>query len=272
MTINKQKIEEILNNLTHQRDDLELSLHIFDIIPSTNQKLWELLDQGLKSPRIVLASRQTAGRGQWGRTWQSESGGLYLSLGIKTQISASKAAQLTLCSAWGIATTLRNYQIPALLKWPNDLILEGRKLGGIKIETRIQQGTITQAVIGVGINWTNPVPKTGINLHSFYQDQLQQAIVLCAPLLVIASLEQLAAIVIDGLLFAYQYYLSVGIEAILPSYLELNRSIGRQVSVNGCSGEVVGVTSKGELQVRLNSVGATTQICLQPGTISLGYD
>jgi len=65
---------------------------------------------------------------------------------------------------------LREHGIPVGLKWPNDLMLCGRKLGGILTETKVQQGRITKAVVGVGINW-NPVPETGINLLSFQANQ-----------------------------------------------------------------------------------------------------
>ena len=252
-----------INKLATVINPLQLSLHLFDEIPSTNQTLWELLDGGLKPPLVAIATQQTAGRGQWGRQWQSELGGLYLSLGLAPNIPATNTAHLTLVSAWGIATALRSHHLPVLLKWPNDLILEGRKLGGIKSETRVQQGQIVQAAIGVGINWANPVPEKGINLQSFLKNQ---------PIPPVSSLEQLAAITIHGLLSGWQHYLSEGMESLLPSYLELLDSFGRAVTVNGCPGVVVGVTSIGDLRVRLQSVGASAEICLPPGAVSLGYD
>ena len=235
--------------------ELNIPLHVFEVIPSTNQKLWQMIEQGEPLPIAAIALAQTAGRGQWGRQWQSDLGGLYLSAGLETQIPVANAAHLTICSAWGIATALRECQIPVCLKWPNDLILEGRKLGGIKTETRLQQGQIRQAVIGVGINWSNPVPDGGINLA-------QTTI----------TLEKLTATTLQGLLAGYQHYLSVGVEPLLSSYLTLLSSRGRKVSINGCSGEVVGVNSQGELRVRLHSQGAAAEVCLQPGSISLGYD
>lgn len=240
----------------------ELPVYLFETLPSTNQILWELINQGAKAGTVVIASQQTAGRGQWGRQWQSSLGGLYLSLALAPNLQASNSAQLTLCSAWGIATALRSYDIPVLLKWPNDLLLLGHKLGGILTETRVQQGQITEAVIGVGINWTNRVPELGINLRSFCEQQIEPSL---------TSLELLAAIVVEGLLFGYQQRLEAGIEHILPSYLELLDSRGCQVVVDGNPGIITGVTPAGELRVSLRSKNASTEICLKPGTISLGY-
>lgn len=303
MVLNRQHIETALQDVREQLPigdgflGLELPqenlVHLFDELSSTNQALWELLSQGATSGTVAIAAQQTAGRGQWGRQWQSTLGGLYLSLALTPNIPASNSAQLTLCSAWGIAIALRTYNIPVFLKWPNDLLLLGRKLGGILTETRVQQGQITKAVVGVGINWSNAVPESGINLQSFCEEELNPAV---------TGLEMLAAIVIQGLNLGYQRWFKEGIKALLPSYLELLDSLGRHVIVDGTPGIVTGVTPTGELQVRLNSIQAqaytstdgskiaTTnsneanssdekatsmprarEIYLKPGTINLGY-
>ncbi len=241
-----------------------ISLHLFETLPSTNQTLWELLAGGATSQTVVIAAQQTAGRGQWGRQWQSTPGGLYLSLALMPNLKASHSAQLTMCSSWGIATALRHYDIPVCLKWPNDLLLLGRKLGGILTEARVHQGHITKAVVGVGINWSNCVPESGITLQSFCKEQL-------SPIPKVTSLEMLAAIVIQGLIFGYQCWLEQGIENLLPSYLELLDSQGRQVIFDGKPGTIAGVTPRGELRICLNSGEIASEICLKPGTISLGY-
>jgi BirA family biotin operon repressor/biotin-[acetyl-CoA-carboxylase] ligase len=258
--LNQQTIEIAFLKLSKQRK-LDFSLYLFEAIPSTNQILWDLLDQGLKLPLVAIASQQTAGRGQWGRQWQSPLGGLYLSLALETNIPAQNAPHLTLLSAWGIATALGNCEIPVWLKWPNDLILENRKLGGIKSEIRIHQKTITQAVIGVGINWINPVPETGINLQSWTQTSQRSPI---------SSLEMLAATVLQGLFLAYQCYLTSGIDPILSDYLTIFHNLGQTVTIAGSPGIIVGVNPTGDLRVRLQSPGATTEISVAPGSISLG--
>ena len=120
---------------------------------STNGLLWTLPAQSYSPPLAAIAKQQSAGRGQWGRQWRSDQGGLYLSVMLDLDLAAENAPHLVLLSAWGIAYALRQHQIPVQLKWPNDLLLKGRKLGGIKTETKINQGRIQTAVIGVGINW-----------------------------------------------------------------------------------------------------------------------
>ncbi len=251
MFFNEQKLYNILS----QKLDREIPIHIFNLIPSTNQKLWELLQEEKTTPIAGIALQQTAGKGQWGRTWDSPLGGLYLSVAISPNIPVIDSFHLTLSTALGIVKNLRNEKIPVLIKWPNDLILEKRKLGGIKTEIKTKNDKITQAVIGVGINWQNTVPNTGINLKSFE-----------------ISLEYLAAISIAGILSEYEHYLSLGIDDLLISYLKLLANLGQKITFEGNTGTIIGVTKTGELKVRLSSVGASTEINLSPGTISLGYD
>ncbi|MGD1804777.1 biotin--[acetyl-CoA-carboxylase] ligase [Dapis sp. BLCC M126] len=244
-------------------------IHIFSSLPSTNQTLWQLIDSGALPGTIVIATQQTAGRGQWGRNWISSIGGLYMSVAPK--ISISQTPQLTLSTAWGIASTLQDYGVPVKIKWPNDLILENRKLGGILTETRINKKKISTAVIGIGINWANSVPDTGINLQSYYRNQSQPKI---------SSLEMLAAIVFHGLDSGIKQLLDSGIESILPSYTQLLINVGQEVVVENRLGKVLGVTNSGELKVKINPDSATSktqsqispsEIYLKPGTISLGY-
>lgn len=257
------KYEQAFLKLSDRSQISLIPLDILEVTPSTNQYLWSLIEQKQSLPLAAIALQQTAGKGQWGKTWQSSSGGLYLSLGIETNINSNCYSHLIMANAWGIATALRKYDIPVELKWSNDLLLLGKKLGGIKIETRTKQQYSTQVVVGVGINWTNSVPALGINLESYYQTQ-KEAKIIC--------LEELAAITTYGILSGYQYYLDVGIEQLRDDYVQLLSNLGQQVTIEGCSGIVTGVTIKGELKVRLRSPGATTEVCFAPGTISLGYN
>nr|WP_199295722.1 biotin--[acetyl-CoA-carboxylase] ligase [Trichocoleus sp. FACHB-591] len=243
---------------------MPLSLQVFETLTSTNQTLWELVSQGAIAGTAVLALQQESGRGQWGRQWQSPLGGLYLSVALSPALPVANSAQLTLCSAWGIATALRSYNLPVQLKWPNDLVLNGRKLGGILTETRIRQGQVTKAVVGVGINWTNPVPPTGIKLAAALAEQPQPAI---------DSLEMLAAIALQGIASGYAAWRQEGIENLLPAYLSLLTSLGRSIVLDGVEGTIVGVSANGELQIRSASNSPSSrEILLKPGTISLGYD
>jgi BirA family biotin operon repressor/biotin-[acetyl-CoA-carboxylase] ligase len=265
----QQTLENFLH-LGHKHPYLTYSLNIFDSLPSTNQKLWELVAQGAKPGCVVIATQQTAGRGQWGRQWISPTGGLYLSVAIAPKLEVANSYQLTLASAWGITSQLRKCGIPVGIKWPNDLVLDSRKLGGILTETRIHQSQITQAVIGVGINWQNPVPEIGINLQSWQTIQ---------DFYPISGLETLAAIVLLGIASGLECLNNEGINILLPRYLELLTNMGDQVYVNNLLGTVIGVSPQGKLRLRMVEDDTnndthkliTPEIIVEPGTISLGY-
>ena len=265
MVFNQQKLEaELLKQ--GQNAYLPFRFHIFESVASTNKTLWELLAREPGSEYVVIAAEQTGGRGQWGRSWVSQQGGLYLSFGFAPQLDINSGYQLTLATAWGIAEQLRKYGVDIEIKWPNDLVLDGLKLGGILTETKVRAGKITQAIIGVGINWKNPVPSTGINLHSWNRKNQTK----------ISCLEHLAAGVLLGIDSGIQCLEREGVNILLSRYIKLLSNMGDKIYVNeDLSGTVVGVTSSGNLHLRRSTddtLSVTpTSIFLKPGTISLGY-
>ncbi|MDM9383100.1 biotin--[acetyl-CoA-carboxylase] ligase [Chlorogloeopsis sp. ULAP01] len=265
MGLNQQQLEAALK-AGRKNAYLPFCFYLVESVASTNQTLWALLDQRAQPGCTIIATQQTAGRGQWGRQWASAPGGLYLSLLLAPNIEANQSYQLTFATAWGIAYQLRESGINVGIKWPNDLVINQRKLGGILTETKINQGQITQSVIGVGINWTNPVPETGINLEMWQTAKNPKPI---------SSLEMLAAKVLLGIECGIQCLFEEGVNILLARYLELLANVGDRICVNDMAGTVVGVTSTGELRVRLQTSESLTvikpEIYLQPGTISLGY-
>ena len=240
-----------------------MPVSVFNSLDSTNTKLWSLVESKIEIPCGAVALEQTAGKGQWGKSWVSSSGGLYLSVALNIDLKPENNPHLVMATAWGIAKVLRYYRLPVTIKWSNDLILEQRKLGGIKIETRSVNGRLTKAVVGVGINWCNPTPDMGISLKDYYQTQTQQYL---------ESLEELTAIIAYGILQGYQYYLTVGIKQLLNEYLKICNSLGKQVVIDDCLAEVIGVTTDGKLRLRLiNQKSEEIEIAIAPGQISLGY-
>lgn len=240
-------------------------IQVFDELASTSSTVWEWIEQGAEEGTVAIALQQRAGRGQWGHQWLSLSGGLYLSLALMPNLIAAQSGQLTLCIAWGIGNGLRSRGVPVQLKWPNDLVVDGLKLGGILTETRIQKGRVTKAVVGIGINWCNSVPPTGINLSQIQANN---------PQLAIASLEELAAIVLLGAINGYRRWQHQGIDAILPCYHAIMAGIGTTIEFDGHIGQLVGVTSTGALKVKLQVQAIPPiyeEVDVQPGNISLGY-
>jgi BirA family biotin operon repressor/biotin-[acetyl-CoA-carboxylase] ligase len=112
---------------------------------------------------VVVARRQRFGRGQQGRHWHSPPGGLWLSAAIPWP-SRSGSAALGLAVAVGLALQLEQLGLRPQLKWPNDLLLEGRKLAGLLPRLRHRGGQVRWAQVGIGLNGRNRVPPGAISL------------------------------------------------------------------------------------------------------------
>jgi BirA family biotin operon repressor/biotin-[acetyl-CoA-carboxylase] ligase len=111
----------------------------------------------------VVAERQLQGRGQRGRSWHSPPGGLWLSAALAWP---SGGAPLTLAAAVGLALQLEGMGLAPQIKWPNDLLLNGRKLAGLLARLRLAGSQVRWAQVGLGLNGTNAVPDGAIALGS----------------------------------------------------------------------------------------------------------
>lgn len=127
---------------------------------STNTRVKHLGDEGAPHGTLAVADRQTAGRGRRGRTWESPGGScIYMSLLLRPDIAPEKAPMLTLVTACSTAEALMECAgIETGIKWPNDIVIGGKKLAGILTEMSTQIDYINHVAIGVGIN---------VNIKSF---------------------------------------------------------------------------------------------------------
>lgn len=126
-----------------------------DSIDSTNTYLMSLAAQGAQEGLVVVADRQTAGRGRRGRSFQSTEGlGLYMSILVRPNLPAVDAPELTAWTAVAVCDGIEAaFGKRPQVKWINDIIADGRKLGGILTELALNpDGTLSHVVIGIGIN------------------------------------------------------------------------------------------------------------------------
>ncbi|NJR69247.1 MAG: biotin--[acetyl-CoA-carboxylase] ligase [Synechococcales cyanobacterium CRU_2_2] len=238
------------------------------------------MHQGAPAGTVVIAQTQTQGRGQQGRPWASAPGGIYLSLGLRPDILATEGARLTLGCGWGVATVFQAEGISVGLKWPNDLLLAGKKLGGILTESRVRGDRIHQAIVGVGLNWRNLAPEPGISLQPFLGKQNS---------LRITCLETAIAFVLKGLVLGCQrwQYSPISLKQLLDEYEKLVKLVDRPVQVGSEWGTITGITTAGELKVdlvealdpvkpdfaaRVALPSSRRSLVFPPGAIKLGYD
>ena len=126
-------------------------------VDSTNAEAWRRHSAGERGPLWITADRQTAGRGRGGRGWASESGNLFCTLLIGIDCLVERAPQLSFVTAIAVFDAVKGH-LPSqaaaglCLKWPNDLLHDGRKLAGVLIESSTAGSDAIDVVIGVGIN------------------------------------------------------------------------------------------------------------------------
>ena len=121
---------------------------------STNVRARKLGENGAAHGTLVVAEQQTAGRGRRGRGWESPAGSsIYMSLLLRPEFLPNKAPMLTIVMAYSVATALREQTgLDFRIKWPNDIVLNGKKVVGILTEMSTEIEYINHVVIGVGIN------------------------------------------------------------------------------------------------------------------------
>jgi len=153
--MNKLQAERIRRSLSPELCQSLVALDTFDEIASTNTYLLEVSKPSAGRLRVAIANTQTQGRGRHGKDWYSPAGaGLWLSLAYTFSTPPTRLAALTLAVGASLAEELRELGVDEVeLKWPNDLLVGGRKLGGILLESCA--GGMT-AIIGIGINIALP--------------------------------------------------------------------------------------------------------------------
>ncbi len=147
--------EEIALGLKARR--LRGPVHYFEAVASTNDVAKELAAQEAPEGTLVVAEAQSRGRGRLGRQWASPPGaGLYVSLVLRPVLPPTEMAQITLTTAVAVARALNRVTgVTPGIKWPNDLLMGGKKLGGILTEMETESEQIRHLVVGLGLNVTN---------------------------------------------------------------------------------------------------------------------
>lgn len=128
------------------------AVHVFDAVPSTNSWLVEHGRAGEAS--LCVAERQMAGRGRRGRQWQSDGGGFTCSVRLPLRVSPAEAGAFSLVAALTLRDAVSALGVEGVgVKWPNDLLHEGRKLSGLLLEVARSDAASIDVVCGAGVNW-----------------------------------------------------------------------------------------------------------------------
>ena len=134
----------------------ESKIHYFDEVASTMDIAGDLARSGSPHFTVVIAGRQIKGRGRLKRTWLSSEGGLYFTIILRPQISPILSSRVIFAASMIMTRTLREmFKIDAMVKWPNDILVNGKKISGLLSEMEAETDMITFINIGLGININN---------------------------------------------------------------------------------------------------------------------
>jgi BirA family biotin operon repressor/biotin-[acetyl-CoA-carboxylase] ligase len=149
-------LDEIQGALGTKR--LGTKFHYFEEINSTNSHARRLAETGAAEGEVVIAERQFEGRGRLGRSWESPPYcNLYFSLLLRPTLAPAHAPQITLMAAVALADTVAEFVAePPAIKWPNDILLQGKKLAGILTESSCDAKRIEFVILGIGVNLNFP--------------------------------------------------------------------------------------------------------------------
>jgi BirA family biotin operon repressor/biotin-[acetyl-CoA-carboxylase] ligase len=209
---------------------------VLDTTLSTNDVAKSLLLEGTDFGSVVISRRQTSGRGRKGRPWQSPAGGLYMSLVLQPSLEPQSIAILTLLAGCAVVDTIRTATgLETALKWPNDVLLRGKKLCGVLCELVTESDTILGVIMGIGINVNTP-------LSRFPSDVRRRSASLLEQLGHEISLERLAGLLFRAVHLRLQHAISAELPAqVIAEWKERNCTLGRKVRVEEETEVFVGV-------------------------------
>ncbi len=183
---------------------------------------------------VVIANNQTAGKGSRGRRWESPKDvAIYMSLLLKPDMEPVYAPRLTPVMALSVARALRELGIEVQIKWPNDIVFNGRKLVGILTEMRARSTAVEQVVIGVGIN---------VSTKQFPKELKYRATSLYMETGKDFSREEIIGTVMNYFEEDYRTFLKTfDLSQLLEQYIQFSATVGKEVRILDARGEYTGI-------------------------------
>ena len=221
MKLNLDRLQEGLRTKRLGR-----SVFFSSVVGSTNEWAKELAAYGAAEGTVAVAETQTCGRGRLGREWVSPKGGLWFSVVLRPKVRAGEAVRLVFVAGLAVAEVLRElYGVRVETKWPNDVLVDGRKVCGILAEMNTIGEKVNYVIVGVGVNANFDVAKV------FPEDLRKVAVSLENELGRKVRLEELFRALLEKLENIYALFLKEGFGPVLGKWKTYAGFLGCQVEV-----------------------------------------
>ena len=217
----------------------------FDTVDSTNNKLRLLALEGAEEGTVVIADEQSGGKGRRGHVWSSPKGtGLWMSVLLKPDITPQEASRITLVAGLSVCQGINALLgINSGIKWPNDIIIDGKKVCGILTEMNAQIDNVEFVVVGIGVN---------VNTEIFPEELKDVAASLRQVTGAKVKRSEVAAAIIEHLEENYNKYTQEGFLAVKAEYENSCITLKREVKViakDSFNGIAIAINNDGELIV-----------------------
>ncbi|NQT95358.1 MAG: biotin--[acetyl-CoA-carboxylase] ligase [Candidatus Omnitrophica bacterium] len=220
----------------------------YDTISSTNTTAYDLAKKGFKEGTTIIAEGQSKGRGRLAREWSSpKQKGIYLSIILRPNLLPYQAPKITLITAVSICEAIRGYcGAEVLIKWPNDILLNNKKVAGILTEMEAEQDSINFLILGIGINVNTRIselPKGASSISEEAGDNILRI--------------ELLKVILETFEQNYATFKREGFSPFRHRWKNLSATLGRRVRATcmhrKIEGEAVDIDSDGALKIRLDT-------------------
>jgi BirA family biotin operon repressor/biotin-[acetyl-CoA-carboxylase] ligase len=241
MKLNQEKLKRSLAGkfIGHQ-------LHYYEEIGSTNDEAFLLGLSGAPEGTALIANKQSAGKGRMKRVWHSPAGSnIYTSIILRPKIESAKAPQISILAGVAVADVLESYCPDRIkLKWPNDVLIDGKKVCGILSQIKTAASEVDFIVLGIGINVNisySQFPKEICNLATSLAIETGREI----------SRQELIISLYENLGKWYKHLMQDGFGRVKEKWLSMSPMIGELVQVmfqeEAVSGKAIGIDEDGSL-------------------------
>jgi BirA family biotin operon repressor/biotin-[acetyl-CoA-carboxylase] ligase len=223
--------------------------HHFTEVTSTNDIAKKFVTMKAREGTVVIADTQTSGKGRLGRGWLSPKGGIWFSIILRPEVKAKDTFKMTFLTAVAIAKTIKKmFKLNAEIEWPNDVLINGKKVCGILTETSIRGDAVDSVIVGVGIN-------VNVDINFFPKDLKKTVTTLAAEVNSEVDREKFLSKLLTELEVYYKMFKENRFDSILEEWKQLNRFFGANAEVvsfdEKITGQAVNVDQNGALVIRL---------------------
>ena len=212
---------------------------------STNSIAKFLANHSADEGTVLISEIQTKARGRSGKKWEAPDGGVWMSLILRPNVPTARIGLITLATGVAIAKSIRSLGVDARIKWPNDVLIHGKKISGVLTEVNATFNEIDWIVVGIGID-------SNLKLEDFSEDIRIGTTTLTEELPSKVDENELIAIFLNEFEKVYELYKDGEIETILKDWRDLADTIGKYVNITQTGGKitqgyVVGINNEGSL-------------------------